>query len=211
MNYINHAVLLLAVGVTAQYNSGQYADQFASASSIISQDRQESRATVSSYAQDQGYNAQVPESVKENVSDSREKRQDAMMGRRASASAVYAEQGFSSVPADVRQAHISSMAFARSSQFDNRRNDASAFMATQTNINTASLAAAVSSYTATATAKPMRKGRFNLRRETKTKAADIQATTTGLSNGFKNFFKSLQLKIQKTSTASIVAPSPTAN
>ena len=208
MIYFNHAILLFAAAVTAQdYNTGQYSDQVASASAVISQDRQDMQATISSYAQAHGYTTQVPESVKEHVSEHHEKHKDKKEAQKASASAYFANQGYTTVPpADVRQSYVSSMMVARSTQASDVRNSVSAFMATQTKINTASLAEAISSYSATATTKSQWKDRFKMNKKTRTRTnvSDIQATsaatTTGLSKGFKNFFKSLQLKIQKTST-----------
>lgn len=221
MNYFNHAVLFFAAAVSAQDYTSQYADQISSASAVISQDAQAIQATVSSYVQAHNISTQVPESVKANVSERHDKRKDKRdtserHGKReaavASASAYFVDQGYSSMPpAEARHSYISSLMVAQSTQISDMRVSASAFLATQTNINTASVAAAVSSYAATATTKPKRKGRMHRRKEKKSKKDAIQATstatTTGLSNGFKNFFKSLQLKIQKTKTVSVSAAS----
>lgn len=219
MNYINHAILFFAATVAAQDYTSQYADQISSASSVISQDAQAIQATVSSYVQANGINSEIPASVKANVSERKDKRKGKKENAKASASAYFAEQGYSSMPpADVRQSYISSVKLAHSTQISDMRVSASDYMATQTNINTASLAAALSSYTATATSKPKRKGlgRHKMPKMHKAKKGDIQATstatTTGMSNSFKNFFKSIQMKIQKTSVASVASdaqPAPT--
>lgn len=140
-------------------------------------------------------------------------RQERMAERQNVIQSVAAANGYndpSAIPENVRQSIIASYMAANSDKISQRIQSASAFMATQTQINPTSLSQAISSIAATATGK--KKGIFERLKKKKATGADtISATaTTGLNQGFKNFFKSIQMKIQKTSTTSSIAPTSTA-
>ena len=137
-------------------------------------------------------------------------RQDRIADRQQAVSSVSsyfkANSGSTNIPDDV----IASYLATRSSAISQRIDNASSFMATQTQINTASVAQAISSFTATATSKT-KKGLFHRIKATKTKTTatgSITATSTsGMGKGFKSFFKSIQLKIQKSSTSTSTSTS----
>ena len=170
------------------YPSGQYGQNYYSANPI-------EMNSISSYRQDRAA-----------------ERQNAVQ----SISSYAAANGYndpSSLPEDVRSSIIASYMAANSGQISQRIVSASAFMATQTQINTASLAQAISSVAATVTDKT-KKGMFDRLKMKKTKTTGtgvITATaTSGMNQGFKHFFKSIQMKIQKSSTTNSIASTSSA-
>jgi hypothetical protein len=161
------------------------------------------------------YSANVP--VNNDFSSYRQEHMSERQNAAQSISSYAAAMGYSnpaSIPDDVRKSIIASYLTANSDKVSQRIQSASAFMATQTQINTSTLAQAISSIAATATGK--KKGmfdRFKMKKTQTTGNSGIAATaTSGLNNGFKNFFKSIQMKIQKssTTTSSSIAPTSTA-
>lgn len=146
--------------------------------------------------------------------------------RQARASAIssfiMANGGPGAVPTEVIHAALSSAYVAHSAEINQRRASASAFMATQTQINTASVAQAVSAYAATATGKPKKANifaRFKLKKKAKTSftptdgsaaPADATPSSPGMKKGFKDFFKKLQLKAQKSSAVAEATPTASA-
>lgn len=178
--------------VSSYYNSyyptGQYGQNYYSANSVAMNN-------ISSYRQDL-----VAE------------RQNAVLSISSYAAAIGYNDP-SSLPEDVRSSIIASYMAANSGKISQRIESASAFMATQTQINSVSLAQAISSVAATVTDKT-KKGMLDRLRIKKTKTngtGSITATaTSGMNQGFKNFFKSIQMKIQKSSTTSSIAPTSSA-
>lgn len=163
------------------------------------------------------YSANVP--VNNEFSSYRQEHMGERQNVAQSISSYAASMGYSnpaSIPDDVRKSIIASYLTANSDKVSQKIQSASAFMATQTQINTSTLAQAISSIAATATGK--KKGMFDRFKMKKTQTIEnsgISATaTSGMNNGFKNFFKSIQMKIQKSSTtsssSSSIAPTSTA-
>ena len=161
------------------------------------------------------YAANAPVNNNNNLSSYRQERMAERQNAIQSISSYAAANGYNdpaSIPEDVRKSIIASYVAANSGKISQRIQSASAFMATQTQINPTSLAQAISSVAATATGK--KKGifeRFKAKKAKATATGSISPTaTTGLNQGFKNFFKSIQMKIQKTSATSSIAPTTSA-
>ena len=187
---------------TIDYGNGQYLSA-----------HQAQRQEVQSYAASNGYAiSQLPQSIQENLAA----RSASMQEFRASVSAAEIAQGYtagvSAIPSAVRQSFISSVLAAKSGDIQQMQVSVSSFMATQTQINTVSLAQAISSIAATATAKPKKRGFFKFKKNKKagitptdSYLSNSTATATGLSSGFKSFFKNIQMKIKKSSDVASVA------
>lgn len=192
-----------------QYYSQQYNNNAAAASSYYNNNAANNYNNNNNGQYPQQYYSARRSVAADEISSNRDDRQQALNNVSAYAAA---NPGATAIPDNVRSSIIASYLAARSAAISQRVGNASAFMATQTQIDTVSLAQAVSSVAATATGKA-KKGLFNRFKATKTNAAGdaaITATaTTGMGKGFKNFFKSIQQKIQKSSSTSIDSVAPT--
>lgn len=186
----------------SNYGEGQYVDA-----------RKNQYQQMKSYANANGYAASnLPQSMQDNLAARSASIEQFRASVSSQAVAHGYTQGFDAIPVSVRQQFMSSVMIAKSGDIAQMRESASAFMATQTRINTESLAQVM----ATAPVKPKRKALFQMRKKkaaSATQSSSITATPTGLSSGFKNFFKSIQMKIQKSSSvsSSADAPAPTAS
>lgn len=183
-------------------------DAISSVYGSVSNQNDQRRQQVSSYI--------ATGTMRDNASAYHQDKVDNRQERASSVSSfVMANGGPGSVPTDVRRAAISS---AYAANPDQKRQQVSSFMATQTQINTASVAQAVSSYAATATSKPTKSSFWDKlkikKTATPTDGSNNSAGTTatakpGMGKGFKDFFKKIQVKAQKSSSVA-AEPSATA-
>jgi hypothetical protein len=168
------------------------------------QNRAQVRQSVASFKQD-AFQSIVPTGTfRDNMSARRQEQVNSI-------SSYAMANGVNTMNPEDRQAFMSSMVVANSAMINERKQSAASFMATQTQINSVSLAQAVSSIQATATADPKKKNFFAAMKQKKaSKVADGSANPTATSSkgsGFQNFFKSIQGKIQKSSSVAAATSS----
>lgn len=170
------------------------------------------RQEVQSYAAANGYAAsQLPQSVQDNLAGYSSKAQDFRASVSAQAVAQGYTDGISAIPTSVRKAYVSSVMIGKSADIEAMHAKFSSFMATQTDFDPEML----KQYAATGKSK--RKFMYKFKNNADAKPMDEPSsgfapttTSSGLNGGFKNFFKNLQMKRQKSSSVAEVVSAPTA-